>query len=231
MAYGVAPGQEVKDDWDAVEDGGSSAFRFGPHRHLVSYFFNHPRVKFGRSRPTDREWGAMNSAVKRLRTTYTEDAVRRAMDRFYMTRTAANHPQPGLAFCNSGAEQVEHQDDVLTFMANGCQRDSATDLPWDESYDSALRLSLIIDPLLNTLARTFPDVVSEILSNWGEDSGNVLLIAANQMQYLAGESASPVDLQQMAEKFDLPKDFVRKQQRPRHTQQTVAEAVRVARGR
>lgn len=242
MAFGTAPGQAVKDDWDEVEEGSPVFYAANTH-DLMKYFFYHPKVKFGRPKPSARESGALAKSLKKLRMVYTDDAIRRAIDKFYLTRTAKNHANPAFAFCNKefqdklfeGAEQVEIQDDVLTFIANGFQREDGIDLPWDEEYDSNLRVTFIIDQDYNVLARTFPEVVAEILYRWGNDvdgSGSLIMQQALlQMHYLSGASDKPADLSDLHANFDVPIDFTKRVNRPRKTKDTITEAVRSARGR
>jgi hypothetical protein len=242
LAFGTAPGQAVKDDWDEVEEG-SPTVRSGGTYDLVRYFFNHPKVKFGRPSPTAKESAALAASIKRLRHTYTDDSIRRAIDRFYLTRTAKNSEMPGISFCNKELQLglledtglVERQDDVLTFLANGCQREEGLDLPWDEEHDSSLRLMFIIEQDYNVLVRTYPDVVSEILFHWGNDDdgrgGAVMQQALIQMMYLTGASDVRGDLTDMHANFSVPSDFAKKSNRPRKTRDTITEAVRASRGR
>lgn len=237
MAFGTAPGQTLKDDWSDTD---GAPVRYAPGlRDLVSYFFYHPKVKFGRSKPTDRERGALSQSIKRLRNTYTDDAIRRAIDKFYLTRTSRTHEHPAFAFCNrefqdklfEGGEMVERQDDVLTFIASGCVRDESMDLPWDESADSDLRIMFIVDEELNELVSTYPDVVSELVVHWGTECEEILKAAYKQMQYVQGKLIAPSSRLDDMKVVSLPKDFLYRTNRPRKASRTLTEAVRISRGR
>lgn len=235
MVWGLAPGDTLKEDF--AEDLSSGAPPSRNTWELMKYFLYHPRVQFGRTLD-ERDRGALSAAMRRLSEVYPEHEVRRAVDRFYMTRTAANHPHPALAFCHKGFQNklfegatVDVQDDVLLYIANGFERGDL-DLPWDGEMDLEISMEFITEPGLNALVRTYPDIVSEVLTNWHDaDWIGMLNGAFEHYEWLLGVRDHPSpSLIIMAEKFTVPKDFLVRS-RPRKTQDRIAEAVRISRGR
>ena len=238
MAYGTAPGQTLKDDWDVVDGGGS---RYNPHiNRLVQYFRYHPHVKFGNSRLDQKEMGALRASIKRLRNVYPDVEIRRAIDRFYMMPVSVKSKSPAFSFCSKklqeklfeGADVVHEIDIVMEWMANGFERPVGMRLPWDGEFDHEVSMEFILTPEFNVLARTYPEVVASILNTWWDGSEWLDMMdgACVQYQWLLGVQDEPSNaIVAMSEEFDLPKDFLTRDQ-PRKTQDTVQEAVRIAHG-
>lgn len=237
MVWGLAPGETLKEDFtdDTDSDHGPPS---PTTRELMNYLLYHPKVRFGRTLDA-RDRGALGKAMKRLADIYPTHEIHRAVDRFYMTRTAANHPRPVWAFCSYAFQDklfegatVDVQDSVLVYIANGFVRDVDLELPWDRSKDAEIGVEFILNPDYNVLVRTYPDVVSEILTHWHDDDWHSLMDAAfEHYEWILGVKDTPsARLSLMSEKFALPKDFLVRN-RPRATQTRTAEAVRISRGR
>jgi hypothetical protein len=229
---------DLKESWGDDSSGGAPSSLTRP---LVQYFLSHPKIKFGRTRPSPQVIGALSSNMKRLNTIYSAAAIRRAVDRFYATKTANTHPQPGLAFCNRAFQDklfegatMDVQDDILVFIQNGFTRDDSLVLPWEAEADADIRMEFVSDPELNSLVRTYPDAVAAVLETWGPTlQGMDILwnVALPQFRWLStGDTPVPSErMEDISQHF--PKDFVSNKFRSRQTWPSISEAVRSSRGR
>ena len=222
MAYGVAPGTEVK-VWD-----------------VASHFFYHYNQTWS-NRPTFNQRQAVARDMKRLLDIYPPESIKRAIDRFYMTRTSKNHPEPGFAFCSrkfqevlfAGVDVLDDQDAIMKWMkTHQIPAGRVADLPWDGEFDQEVAIEMITTPVYNVFLRTYPDIVAEILKNYHDkDWIDIMDQVCWHMNWLLGIEDEPSTvLPELQEKFHLPKDFLEKG-KMRKTQDTVEEAVRVSRGR
>lgn len=99
QVLGADPDSKTK-EWGEGSSTGPPLFYRGEVGQLLKYFCYHKRMKWGTTTPA-KERAALAASFKRLLARgYSPASVRRAVDRFYSTRTSQNHPNPALAFCS-----------------------------------------------------------------------------------------------------------------------------------
>jgi hypothetical protein len=210
-------------------------FFYGEVGNLVNYFCYHRRVKFGSVVPP-RDRLALASSIKRLLNRgYTPESVRRAMDRFYTSRTSQNHPQPALAFTSTRFQSVlfsssdrvlDEEGHVLNYLAAGFTRDQDMVIPWSPDGDRDLRMEFATDPGLSMLLRSYPDVVAMVLHHSYDYRMNVLDIAVHQHEYIMGlRPSSSTPFYSLMVDITFPPDFL-KVGKARPVHDTTSEAVR-----
>lgn len=243
MAYGADPDTPVKDDWETTEADVSSNYRTRWYNRRVwevlSYFLYHPNYTW-HNRPNLQQRDALAAGIKRLLEVYPPESIKMAIDRFYMTRTSKNHPEPGFAFLSRRFQDVlfkevdvyDDQDAIMKWTQNDFERDVDTDLPWDAEFDQEVAIEMITTPIYNVFLRTYPDIVAEILKHYHDDDWMEVMdqVCAHHEWLLGLRDEPSMIIAELQEKFHLPKDFLEKG-KMRTTQPTVEEAARIARGR
>lgn len=240
MAFGTAPGQVLKNDWEDVEDGGGGYNR--SIYDMIRHFMYHPGVKFGRKSATQDELAALGATFKRLRKVYTDESIYEAIDRYYLTRSSQSD-NPIFAFCSKNlqarlfrdldeisVDSLSPVDTVMEWFLRDFERGTELDLPWDGELDLEISMEFVLDAEFNVLLRTYPDVVAKLLLLHHDGEWlDMLEHARDHFQWLMG-IADKSDPAVRALGDILPYDF-RHRAHPRKTFDLVEEAVRSIRGR
>lgn len=185
---------------------------------LARYFRWHPKVTIEHYFPESHLLALGASLTRLLESGYSVASIKKAINVFWLTPYSARNRAPTIGFCNKSFQEellrgevvTGEEDDVVTWLQT-MDREEGMRLPWGPDDDRVIMSYLVTDAYVSRVLHSYPDVVCDILREWGPVCADKLEIAGQQYAWLMGEVGEPpTDLARLSDRIILPRSFLSK---------------------